>query len=200
MIKGVGLHAGGIDLLPGGPYLEDYLAKVKTLEDGSLIDPLKNLEDAPVFISSGSNDPTVPRVWQEAQRDFYKHFDADVNFTKTKNSHCFPVDRKVSDEWPLRTCELTYPENPSLINCKLDLAGNILKYIYGNLEPQSEFKERTDDWANLGVLRNYDQHELVEGDVVEDGFSDLGGFVYYPNYCVQDGHKCRVHVFIHGCT
>ena len=87
-----------------------------------------------------------------------------------------------------------------MINCKLDLAGNILKYIYGNLEPQSEFKERTDDWASLGVLRNYDQHELVEGHPVEDGFSDLGGFVYYPNYCAQDGHKCRVHVFLHGCT
>lgn len=101
MIKAVGLHAGGIDLLPGGPFIDEYLGKIKTLEDRGLIDPLKNLEDSPVFISSGSNDTTVPRVWQEAQRDFYHQFDADVNFTKTKNSHCFPVDRKVSDEWPL---------------------------------------------------------------------------------------------------
>lgn len=56
MIKGVGLHAGG-------PFLDDELLKVKDLEQRGLIDPLSNLEDAPVFISSGSNDTVVPRKY-----------------------------------------------------------------------------------------------------------------------------------------
>ena len=80
-----------------------------------------------------------------------------------------------------------------MVNCLTDLAGFILNHLYKDIIPKEN------DWQNAGVLNKYDQHELVDGNVTEDGFSDDGGYIYYPHYCVDSDHKCKVHIFLHGC-
>ena len=196
MVKGVGLHEGG-------PYFSwtDHNKRVafseKFAKNGG-IDPLSNLQDAPVYITSGSNDHICTKEKQENQKRFYEHYGANVNFVKTEFNHLIPVDKEVSENWPLRSCNNA--PIASLVNCKFDLAGNILRFIYENLDKHFRLKDKIDDWKSLGVLRKYDQHEFVPSHIVEDGFSDFGGYVYYPHFCVQDGNKCKIHVFFHGCT
>lgn len=108
MIQGVGLHAGGpyaisTDVSTWGKSVE---VAQKAEQDG-LIDPLSNLENAPVYISSGSNDTNVPRMFQIFQKDFYEHFKAKLNFTETKNSHVWPVDKgNTSSKFPVDTCTI----------------------------------------------------------------------------------------------
>ena len=134
-------------------------------------------------------------MFQIYQKDFYEHFNAKLNFTETENSHVWPVDKgDSSSKFPVESCAImqTGPPNYSLVNCLRDLSGFILATLYEDLIP------RQSDWQNTGVLTKY-EHELVEGQVTEDGFSDDGGYIYYPNYCVESDHKCKVHIFLHGC-
>ena len=79
------------------------------------------------------------------------------------------------------------------------MAGRFIKYMYENIYPETKINDRTDKWPDLGVLRKYEQHELVEDDVVEDGFTDFG-YVYYPFTCLEKDKKCKVTMFLHGCN
>ena len=45
-----------------------------------MVASLDNLDGAPVYILSGLNDEEVPHKYQEAQRDFYQNFGANIQF------------------------------------------------------------------------------------------------------------------------
>ena len=183
MIKGLGLHEGG----PFGDGLRIAAPIPFALKDELFgdIDPLKNIKNMPVMISSGSSDSMVPRILQQDVRLFYDFFGANLDFHKTTYEHVWPVDKPVDDFWQVRSCENKLDGSPyyGKENCQDDMAGRFIKYMYENIYPETKINDRTDKWPDLGVLRKYDQHELVVDDVVEDGFTDFG-YVYYPFTCL----------------
>lgn len=59
-------------------------------------------------------------------------------------------------------------------------------------------KKGLPNWADLGVLRKYDQREFIDKDLPETGMNEYG-LIYYPNTCVEAEKKCKIHVYLHGC-
>ena len=83
-------------------------------------------------------------------------------------------------------------------NCGFDLAYKTLEYLYGSLDPSFEMKKGLPNWADLGVLRKYDQREFIDSDPSETGMNEWG-MIYYPDSCVSGTKKCKIHVYLHGC-
>lgn len=155
----------------------------KENESKGLIDNLKNLKDSPVYITSGRNFMTLDKRHQKFQRDFYESYGANVKFLDRDWAHLFPVKKPVSEfSYPKDDCMKQDMMNADTFFCNngVDLAGDILKYLYSNLDPDWNHMLRDASWADLGVLRKYEQHEFVEGNPEEDGFADYG-YIYYPH-------------------
>ena len=55
-----------------------------------LIDNTSNLKGRPVFIQSGKKDEQYPRGYQFAQREFFNHFGANVQFEEWDVGHKVP--------------------------------------------------------------------------------------------------------------
>ena len=57
------------------------ILKAEELEKEGKIAPLKNLKGKPVFVYSAANDPMMLPWHQKMQADFFKHYEADVQYT-----------------------------------------------------------------------------------------------------------------------
>lgn len=110
----------------------------------------------------------------------------------------------MSNDWPKLDChpdglaELVTRPTLGAENCGYDLAEHVLSYLYENLDPSFEMKKGLPNWADLGVLRRYDQREFIDKDLPESGMNEFG-LIYYPNSCVKGAKKCKIHVYMHGC-
>ena len=49
-------------------------------------------------------------------------------------------------------------------------------------------------------MRRFAQYEFIDSTLLEVHGLDEFGFVYYPFSCVNSSKKCKVHIFIHGCS
>jgi hypothetical protein len=76
---------------------------------------------------------------------------------------------------------------PNLNNCGFVQSQDILRQMYGDLQPPSH--------KLTGKLVDFDQTEFAKGGYT--GLSDVG-HVYIPAACRKE--SCRVHVVFHGCT
>ena len=74
------------------------------------IDNVSNLNNAPVVIFSSGLDSIMPKAMQDAQKEFYENFGANVNFTYNADyQHGWPVDIS-PDELPAEPCtKFNYP-------------------------------------------------------------------------------------------
>ena len=84
------------------------------------------------------------------------------------------------------------------------MAGNILKHLLTNLKadavPVSDWSPGDTDWKSKGVLKKFQQSEFLDTWVWEtDGLAPYG-YVYYPYKCYDGSTKCKVHMYLHGCT
>ena len=129
----------------------------------------------------------------------FEKYGANVHFETKDNTHIFPIDKTVSDIWPVGSCYDADHQHAALTNCQQDLAGDFLSYLYGNLDPSLDPQPKTDDWQSQGVLRKYDQRQFLENQSkhFDSGFDDHG-YVYYPNSCI--GKKCKAQILFHGCA
>ena len=52
----------------------------------------------------------------------------------------------------------------------------------------------------MGILRKFSQYSLLDSTIFDfHGLSDTG-YVYYPKVCADGTTRCKVHIFLHGCT
>jgi poly(3-hydroxybutyrate) depolymerase len=75
--------------------------------------------------------------------------------------------------------------SPFINDCDYDAAGELLRHLYGNLEPRAS--------APGGRLVQFDQKPFGSHDISMDD----EGYVYIPKAC--DSERCRIHVAFHGC-
>lgn len=112
---------------------------------------------------------------------FLKQENILTNFTVAAG-HGFPVENY--------NIPCAYSGAPNIISCGMDTAGDILKFFYGSLKPNST--------ANLKHLYTFDQTIYVnETDFRVSSLAELG-YVYVPESCRSD--DCDVHVMLHGCN
>lgn len=78
--------------------------------------------------------------------------------------------------------------------CQVDMAGNFLNYLYGDLNPRV-FDQ---DIHDKGLLAVIDQSNFTNS-IYEDSYLLDHGFIYIPYNCLQN-IACDVHIHFHGCV
>lgn len=199
--KGAGIIAGGpvycsqgsvaISVGPcmantGSRNLPYLLSVVNAWSGNGYIDPTSNMAASKVYLLSGTIDSTVRQPVMDDLRTMYSHYVAAANLYYKNDlavEHSIPTDSFGS------SC--TTNGNPYVDNCNFDTAGEILKWIYGPLNPKNA--------GTLGgSMINFDQTAFW-GNFNPAAYSMASsGYAYVPAAC-SAGQACRLHVAFHGC-
>jgi hypothetical protein len=149
---------------------------------GNLIDPVSNLNTSRVYLFSGTADNTVnPAVMTDLQV-YYRNFmpAANIVFKNTLAAgHAM-----ITDDFG-GSCAAT--ASPFINDCDFDLAGEMLKHLYGSLKARN-------NGALSGSLAEFDQTAFVSG----HGMAATG-WVYIPQACATGKAACKLHIVFHGC-
>lgn len=151
---------------------------------GNQIDNLSNLKSRKIFLEVGTSDYTVgpnPMNALQAQLQPYSSAQNTAYIKRSGQAHTFPTD---FDGQGNNQCGTT--GSPYISNCGYDGAGEVLKWMYGNLSPRSSSAQ--------GTFVTFDQ----TGKYGASGMAQSGS-LYVPKAC-QNGQKtCKLHVALHGC-
>ncbi|HCE08195.1 MAG TPA: PHA-depolymerase-like protein [Oxalobacteraceae bacterium] len=151
--------------------------------DGS-IDDTANLAASKVYLYSGTRDSVVrPAVMNEA-RKYYRHF---VNSAGIFYKHDVASEHAMVTDYYGGACAVK--GSPYIDNCHFDLAGDMLRWIYGPLAARN-------DGALGGAFVQFRQSDFI-ADPTLHGMAD-NGWLYVPLNCA-DMQRCKLHVVLHGC-
>lgn len=198
--KGAGVIAGGPYLCakgdlqtalrncmnPGSPIsLDELIRKTDANARSGAIDPTSSLANHRIWLFSGTRDETVKQPVMTVLEKYYQHFIDNDNgiFYKrdTAAGHAMPTDSFGN------ACSQT--KEPFINNCAFDAAGELLKWIYGALNPPNAERLK-------GTFIEFDQSQFI-ANPSSHGMSN-SGWVYAPESC-QQGAACRLHIVFHGC-
>ncbi|MGV7208664.1 fibronectin type III domain-containing protein [Oxalobacteraceae bacterium A2-2] len=148
------------------------------------IDATSNLAASRVYLYSGSIDSTVKQPVMDEAKAYYQHYVNAANIYYKNN--IASEHGMVTDDYG-NSCSTK--GSPYINNCNFDLAGEMLKWIYGSLQPRNS-------GALGGSFIEYDQSEFIS-DPASHGMAS-SGWAYVPASC-SAGQSCRVHLVLHGC-
>jgi hypothetical protein len=159
--------------------------KAKARAENGEIDPIPDIVKDRVYLFSGTSDHTVvPSIVKHAA-EFYAKLGVPSSNIKFVNAlpagHAFVTDNEGG------SCERS--GDPYVVNCNYDQAGDLLKHIYGPLNPRNE--------TAAGAFTEFDQRPFHAGQM-PDGMAD-NGVIYIPQTCAHEA-GCRVHIAFHGCA
>jgi poly(3-hydroxybutyrate) depolymerase len=197
-ISGAGVVAGGIYwCAEGNPYLTGnpcmlapWLINVGIRTQKAVweaqhgrIDPLSNLRRGRIYIYGSPIDPVINVASSTKLDEFYSAFldkSQIVHRHNVLSAHGFPTASYGAPCGP--------GGYPWLLNCGVDVAGEILTQMYGRLnEPTVDSPEH---------LHAFDQTDFSG---VASGMAG-SGFVYIPAGCQGDAASdCKLHIALHGC-
>jgi len=153
------------------------------------IDPTSNLQNSKVLLFSGLNDTVVLQPVMRKLEQYYQHYIINPqNIVSIFNISC--PHAMITDNYG-EPC--AHFGSPFINNCSYDLAGAILRQIYGNLKPRVE-----PVLDNIVMVKQSDFVPLHDPAL----FTSLAkiAYVYYPTGCSRSPTNCtRVHVVFHGC-
>lgn len=148
---------------------------------GGLIDPTTNLAASKVYLFAGAKDSAVAPSTTNDLQTYYLNFMPAANIVVKKD---LEVEHAMVTDDVGAAC-LT-KATPFINNCNYDLAGALLRQLYGTLAPRTK--------GNLdGSFIEFDQTTFVSG----HGMAATG-WVYVPKACAA-GAVCRAHIALHGC-
>jgi hypothetical protein len=204
-IIGAGIIAGGpfycAGSVPGVPFVETAMTLCMwpllgaSPDAGQLVqqaqrfaqfgdvDNLDHLKKSKVYLFSGAADVTVATKVVDQTAAFYRLAGVPEENIKYVNN----VDAGhsiITDNADNNACEVTKP--PYINNCHFMQSHDILRHIYGELNPPSSLL--------TGKLIKFNQNEFIPSSF--SGMSDEA-YLYAPKSCETE--ICRVHVVFHGC-
>ncbi|MFN8790514.1 MAG: PHB depolymerase [Bdellovibrionales bacterium] len=166
---------------PSSDKADDFIEKARELESTGAIGSLENLRNDGVLIFSSLNDSVVKPKNADRLENFFKAFLAPAQLLRRNHetaAHGFPT---LNYGNPCDQGKL-----PWLMQCQLDLAGEILSFLYESLEKPASFVKEN--------LKAFSQVPFGS----ESALMKDTGWVYLPTAC-QQGEPCRLHVAFHGC-
>jgi hypothetical protein len=159
--------------------------KAKERAGRDQIDPIKDVLDDKVYLFTGEEDRTVVPAIVKAAAQFYAKLgvpEANIKFVDSVAAgHAFVTETEGS------SCERS--GEPYVVDCDYDQAGELLKHIYGPLNPPAA--QISGDWLE------FDQRPYVK-DLGANGMDDTG-VAYIPKSCREQA-GCRIHIAYHGCA
>jgi len=167
------------------PDAEVAFKKARQFADEGKIDDVANLKKQRVYIFSGSSDNTVKTIVVDQTEKYYKLAGtpkSQIKYVKNINAgHSI-----VTDEEEDVACPVTEP--PFINNCGFEQSHDILRHIYGDLQPPAAPENLS------GRIVKFNQGEFVRG--ARTSMSDTA-VAYIPKACETE--SCKVHIAIHGC-
>jgi len=199
--KGAGIVAGGpvycsqgsiaISVGPcmldtGSRNLPYLISVVNTWSGNGYIDPTTNMAASRVYLLSGTIDSTVRQPVMDDLKTMYTNYLPAASIQYKNN---LTAEHSVPTDFFGNGCSVN--STPYINNCNFDTAGEILKWIYGPLNPK-----------NVGTLTgsfiNFDQSAFW-GNFNPNTYSMAdSGYAYVPSACAA-GQACKLHVALHGC-
>lgn len=169
------------------PPVEALVATARTWAASGAIDATAQLRASRVYLFAGSRDSVVvPPLVADLKR-FYAAFVPEaqiVHRTDVPAEHGMPTDD--------HGAACGHKGKPFIVDCDVDVAGDLLKHLYGPLAARN-------DGALRGQLLRFDQLEFVG----EGRGMGLQGYLFVPAECSGSsagaGAPCRLHVALHGC-
>lgn len=201
-------HSGqvtGVALIAGGPYgcagnslsaalagcvdkatdmapISTLVEKAKKRMQAGELAPLATNTSDKVWVFHGSKDDRVAKAVTDASVQFYREIGAGNSLQYVEQipaAHGFPTLATGAG------CGVA--ESPWLNACNYDAAGELLRFLLGELQAPS---------AQLtGTLQTFSQEQYAPDE--ELTLADEG-YVYIPASCAK-GESCRLHVAFHGC-
>lgn len=159
--------------------------KAKERAERDQIDPIKDVTGDKVYLFSGEADHTVVPAIVKAAAQFYAELGVPQANIKLVDN--VPAGHAFVTETEGASCERS--GEPYVVDCDYDQAGELLKHIYGPLNPPSA--------QPAGQWLEFDQRRYLK-DLGADGMDDAG-VAYIPKSC-REQPGCRVHVAYHGCA
>ena len=168
-----------------GPNAERLAEVARETADANEIDPIEHLADHRVYIFTGSKDEVVYSDVVQRTRRFYELLgvrpDRIAYHDHVPAGHSIITDNP--EDSPLGANEPPYINHGGFMQ-----SHDILRHIYGALEPPSE--------RLSGRLFRFDQTEFFGGEP-RASMSEFG-YAYVPR-AVEDGASAHVHIALHGC-
>ena len=161
---------------------QNLTLQAEAYEDQQKIAKLENLKNSKVWLLRGTKDTKIDaNVTQALQEQYLKWIEPqNVQYVNQKPfAHHFPTLATGSQ------CDVS--ESPFIGNCDYDAAGNMLNFLYLDLQARNA--------VPLGKLVAIDQ-QLLGGEQAASLANQ--GFVYIPESC-QEGESCQLHISFHGC-
>lgn len=197
-INGCMLNAMKLWNVPNPPALAD---RAHRLAQSQAIAPIDQTISDRVYLFSGKSDRTVAPPIVAAAATFYNLLGMPQNqikfVTDINAGHAFVTENQGA--------ECTVTAKPYVVDCDYDQAGELLSFIYGQLNPPSAKPD--------GSFIVFDQRSFTS-DLPTHGMDDAG-VVYVPQSCRDGGNGatamsspntpspgqtgCRVHIAFHGC-
>lgn len=178
--------AGCSDASFAPPVLNPVLAETRRFENQGWIAPTSLLKKARIYFYHGKKDPIISLAAAKQSLEFFRNFgvpDLQMQFVDSVESgHGMPTLNYGN------TC-VTGDAPPYLNNCNYDGAGEMLKQIYGSLQPKTSAVAKNLFSVPQRLTTNKDLELISMGEKA---------FVYVPTSC-QQGKTCRLHVAFHGC-
>jgi len=166
-----------------GPETSVLAASLRTSAVAGLVDDPSWLASDRVWIFHGAKDARIGAAVSDSLLRFYKEFIPleRIHYeTQVPAAHGFPT---VSEGG---ACD--GDASPWILDCGFDAAGEMLKYLYGDLAPPSD--------PVAGTFKSFDQKRYL----ARESLASLAdeGFLFMPKDCAA-GKPCRIHVAFHGC-
>ncbi len=141
------------------------------------------LRESRVWMLHSPEDQVVGRNVAVGLADFYREF---VSADQLR----FVDDIQAAHGWPtLDFGNDCLEQGGAFINsCDYDTAGNLLNYLYDDLEPRV-------DGTRGDELSRIDLSGYVESG---SGMADAG-YIFVPQQCRRSVADCRLHIAFHGC-
>ncbi len=166
-----------------GPNSTDLFHHAVEFSRKGWIDDPDNLKTSKVYIFSGSSDNVVTTRVVDQTTEFYRLAKLpaeNIKYVKNINAGHAIITNNRNDT----PCQDT--RSPFINNCDYLQSHDILKHLYGDLNPPAE--------SLSGKLIEFEQGEFANID--RTSMSKLG-YAYIPKSCETE--SCRVHVAFHGC-
>jgi len=167
-------HSGGIPV-------SNLVTTTKNWANSGFIDAVANLAESKIYLFSGTQDTTVVQAVMNDLQTYYQSFVPVPNIVYKNDLAA--AHAMVTDDFG-NSCGISAP--PYISDCDFDLAGEILRQLYGTLTARN-------DGQLSGTFTEFDQTAFVSG----HGMASTG-WVFVPQSC-NGGARCRLHVVLHGC-
>jgi poly(3-hydroxybutyrate) depolymerase len=169
--------------------VDSYSSVVTELADRGWIDPPSNLAGSHVYMFIGGADAVVNSATVELSEQLYQTLGV-----PTSQIVFHDKDYQAGHSWVTKNCcqDCAANKTPYIDNCNYDQAGDILRTIYGPLQPPAI--------PPTGRIVPFDQTEFVPGKAAKANGMSETGYMYIPKACeARAAQLCRLHVALHGC-